>query len=103
MSLTLCVCVTVFFIYFGSTLISLIKHLFQASLSNASKKKKKRPKKYADCQKTEDKTKIWLCIAKFEKSTHTHVCFSLFYKSKNVKSNMSSGFAITAACMFNSC
>lgn len=56
-SVCLCVCL---FIYFASTLISLIKHLFQASLSNAPKKnqaKKNPPSKYADCQKFEDKTK----------------------------------------------
>lgn len=46
LSLFVCVCVCVcLFIYFASTLISLIKHLFQASLSNASKKKKNKPKK----------------------------------------------------------
>lgn len=72
----LCLCV---FIYFASTLISLIKHLFQASLSNASRKKNK-PKKYADCQKTEDKTKIWLVYCEVGNKARTRMLFFIVLK-----------------------
>lgn len=63
-----------FFIYFGCTLISLIKHLFQASLS---KKKKNMP----TVKKLKTKQKFDLCIAKLAKK-HVHAC--LFFINRKM-------------------
>lgn len=78
LSLFVCVCVCLF-IYFASTLISLIKHLFQASLSNASKKKTSQKNKLRQNMSTvknlKTKQKVWLVnIAKLAKK-HVHMFF----------------------------
>lgn len=87
LSLFVCVCVCLF-IYFASTLISLIKHLFQASLSNALKKKSQKNKlrqNMPTVKNLKTKQKVWLVnIAKLAKK-HVHMFFIVQSDFRNRK------------------